>query len=405
MDALKGLFSNAGLAVIADMAWPAAIALAWFAGELGHRWARLPRISVYAVAGFLLAQMQGGALLRGGADGDGITLLANVAFGLILFEQGYRVNLNWLRTNLWIGATSLLEAAATFAAVYWLALRFGMSDLTGLLMASLAMASSPASIMRVVNEQRSAGQVTERLVHLSALNCIFAVFAFKVIGGFWVYHSSGDMLQATWDGLAVLMVSAVLGALLGIAVPGLLRFLGNLNRDATVAFAISILFLVALTHALKLSPVLAALTFGFVARNRRVALSHAQGSFGALGDLLAVFLFVYASATLEWKHVQSGAVFALAFVALRLATKIGSVALLARASGITLRKGVLAGVGLAPMSVFVILLMEQARHQGVDLVGQLAPLAAATLLLEIVGPILTRQALRLAGENHEQTEA
>jgi hypothetical protein len=35
---------------------------------------------------------------------------------------------------------------------------------------------------------------------------------------------------------------------------------------------------------------------------------------------------------------------------------------------------------------------------GIDLVDQLAPLAAATLLLELIAPVTTQLALRWAGE-------
>ncbi len=38
------------------------------------------------------------------------------------------------------------------------------------------------------------------------------------------------------------------------------------------------------------------------------------------------------------------------------------------------------------------------RYLGIDLVDQLAPLAAATLLLEILGPVVLQFALRRAGE-------
>jgi hypothetical protein len=53
----------------------------------------------------------------------------------------------------------------------------------------------------------------------------------------------------------------------------------------------------------------------------------------------------------------------------------------------------------------VILLLEDTRYVGVDLIDTLAPLAAATLLLDLVGPLLTQQALRMAGETHTPTPA
>ena len=62
----------------------------------------------------------------------------------------------------------------------------------------------------------------------------------------------------------------------------------------------------------------------------------------------------------------------------------------------------LTGLGLMPISVFVILLLEQTRYLGVDLIDHLAPLAAATLLLEVIGPVATQQALRWAGEASEE---
>jgi len=91
-------------------------------------------------------------------------------------------------------------------------------------------------------------------------------------------------------------------------------------------------------------------------------------------------------------------------ILVRMLVKVVVVGGLARVSGISWRKGVLTGLAMAPMSVFVILLLEQARYLGIDLVDQLAPLAAATLVLELVGPIVTQRALAAAGESGEPAE-
>ena len=390
-------------AATADLAWPLVLALAWVAGELGHRWLNLPRISLYGLVGFLFGHGQLGVLpVAGGGIG---TLLANIAFGLILFEFGYRINLRWLHTNPWLGATGALESLATFAAVYLLARWWGSPNLTALLLASLSMSTSPAAVLRVINEQRSSGQVTERILHLAALNCVLAVFAFKVIVGFWTFQSSGNLWLAISNSMVVLAVSAGLGALFGVGVTGLLRHTGRLSQDGTVAFAIAVILLVGVTHAFKFSALLATLTFGLVARHRRVTLTQTQRNFGALGDLLAVVLFAYVATTIEWPRVAAGLTLGIALVVVRLATKVAAVAALARSSGISWRKGGLTGLALMPISVFVILLLEEhTRHLGIDLVDQLAPLAAATLLLELVAPVATQQALRLAGETPQARE-
>jgi Kef-type K+ transport system membrane component KefB len=391
------------LAVLTSLAWPFAITLAWLVGEFGQRFTGLPRISFYGLVGFALAAPQQGVLPR--PEAGTALLLADVAFGLILFELGYRINLRWLRTNPWIGVTGLFEAGLTFVGVYLVANAFGAALIDRLMLASLSMATSPATVVRVINEQKSSGQVTERALHLCALNCVLAVFAFNATVGLWIFRTSEDVGDALWNSLVVLGVSAFTGAVFGLVVPGVLRLLGKLAQDATVAFALAVILLVAITYALGLSPVVAALAFGLAARHRRVAFSQAQRNFGALGELLTVVLFVFAASTLDWRRVWAGALLAVALVLVRLLAKMAGVTAFAHLSGISWRKGALTGVALTPLSVFVILLIEHARHAGVQVVEELRAVAAVTMLLEVFGPIILQRALVWAREAPEVNHA
>ncbi|MFC3457872.1 cation:proton antiporter [Massilia haematophila] len=384
-------FSDLGL----QLAWPLAMTLAWMAGELFYRWTALPRIAVYGLAGFVFGNLAAGYLPP--SEAKNFMLLANLGFGLILFELGYRINLRWLRNNPWIVATSLLEAACTFAAVYLVAHLCGMERLPAALTASLAMSSSPAGLLRVLNEQGAAGQVTERAMHLTALNCVMAVFTFNIVVGIGVFQTSGDVAHAAASSLLVLVASAGLGALFGALVPLWLRMI-DASREGTLAFALAVVLLVAITSVLPLSPVLAALTFGLVARHRRIALSPAQRNFGVLGDLLTVLMFFFVATKVQLEHVSGGIALGLLLVLVRAAVKVSICTLFARVSGISARKGALSGLALTPMAVFAIILMEQTRWIGVDLFDSLAPLAAVMLLLDVAGPILTQRAVVWANE-------
>ena len=385
-----------------DMAWPLAILLAWIAGEFAYRWLKLPRISAYALVGFLLAPSQLGLLPS--SQSQTMLLMANIAFGLILFESGYRINLRWLRSNPWIAAASVTEAILTFACVYFLVLAFDQTETSALLLAALSMATSPATILRVINEQKSAGQVTERVLHLSVLNCVLAVLVFKVIVGLVIFKTSGNLWDASYNGLIVLIISAALGLMFGVVIPAVLRKTKRLNQDGTLAFTIAVVFIVALTHSLKLSPVLATLTFGLVARHRRIILNASQRGFGALGDLLSVILFVFIAATIEWSQVVAGVGLGLTIIVVRQFAKMVGIGIYARVSGISWRKGALVGMATMPISAFVILVLEQTRYIGVNLVDQLAPLAAAALTLEIIGPLFVQRALIWAHEVPEAKE-
>jgi Kef-type K+ transport system membrane component KefB len=155
---------------------------------------------------------------------------------------------------------------------------------------------------------------------------------------------------------------------------------------------------VVITHEAKLSPVLATLSFGLLVRYRRVVIGQNQRNFGALGELLTVLLFVFVVSTLEWEKVLAGSALAMALIIVRLLSKTLCVAAFSSVSGISWRKGVLTGLALSPVSVFVILVLEQARYMGISYADELAALAAMTLFMEVIGPIITQRALMLAKE-------
>lgn len=387
------------LSILTSLAWPVAIALAWLAGEFGQRFTGLPRVTFYGLVGFALASGQIGILPV--PNGGAALVAADIAFGLMLFELGYRINLRWFRANPWLGVASLVEAGATFIGVRWIALAFGTEPTTALMLAALSMATSPATVVRVVNEQRASGQVTERVMHLAAVNCVLAVFAFNLVLSYWTFRSTEDLGEAAWISFRSLVVSGLAGAFAGVAVSALLRALGNLAQDATVAFALSVILLVSVTYTFNLSPVVATLAFGLTARHRRVAYGQAQRSFGALGDLLTVLLYVYAASLLDWRIVSAGLVPSVAMIAVRLVTKTAGVTLFSPLSGISWRKGALTGLGLAPLSIFIILVLEHARVNGVALPAAAQAMAAVSLLLELGAPVILQRALVWARETPE----
>ncbi|EHL32389.1 cation:proton antiporter [Legionella drancourtii] len=382
--------------IITDLAWPIGLVIAWIFGEIGFRWAKLPHISVYAMIGFILAPTQMGLLPK--SETSSILFLANIGFGLILFESGYRINLRWFFNNLWILATSFAEAALTFVFVYLVTKYFGLNQSKSLLLAALSTATSPATIIRIIHEQHSSGQVTERILHLSVLNCIFAVFLFKVIIGLVIFRNSGDLWDAISHSLIVLLISTSLGILFGVVLPTLLKTFKNTCSDNTLAFSIALILLVAITHYFKLSPVLATLTFGIVSRHGRIVFNSSQRGFGTLGDLLTVLLFVFIAAQIDWHLVVNGWALGLSIILVRQLAKIGGISLLAYYSGISLKKGLLTGVAMAPISVFVILILEQIRYIGLNLVETLAPLAMVAISLEVIGPIMVQYSFYFAKE-------
>jgi Kef-type K+ transport system membrane component KefB len=381
------------------VAWPLMLLAAWLAGEWTFRHWNLPRLCAYGAVGLVLG---GVGLSQNVASPAAQGLMANVALSLTLFELGYRINPRWFRHNPWVLAAGLVQSVLTFAVVFWIAGLFAVPIDYRLVIAALCVASSPAAIMHVTHAQRSAGQVTERLLHLCALNCLVAVLLFKLVVGYWHLETSGDLAKAAFDSIYVIGLSLVAGAILGVIAP-LLNRLAAGSQSTTVTFAFLVLLLTGLSQSLHLSPLLAALAFGVVARERRIMLSHAQRNFGALGDVLSVFLFVFIGSLLSWTGLLYGLVPALALLAVRSAVHMAVNMGVARVSGTTLRKGALTGLALMPMSAFAVLLLEESRVYGFDLARDSLPVIVGLLMmLDLLGPYVTQRALVLAGESHPE---
>ena len=381
------------------IAWPLMLLAAWLAGEWLYRRWQVPRVCAYGAVGLLLG---GVGLSQGVASRETQGFMANVALSLTLFELGYRVNQRWFRHNPWVLIAGIAQALLTFGTVFWVSGLFGVAIDHRLVLAALCVATSPAAVMRVTHELRSAGQVTERLLHLCALNCLIAVLLLKMVVGYWHLETSGDLGKAAFDSIYVIALSLVAGAAFGVVAP-LLNRLATSSQATTVTFAIAVLLLTGVAQSLHLSSLLAALAFGAIARERRIMLSHAQRNFGALGDVLTVFLFVFVGSLLSWSGLLASLLLGIAVLLARTVSHTLVNLSLARVSGTTFRKGALTGLALMPMSVFALLLLEESRAYGFDLAIESLPVIIGLLiLLEVLGPLATQRALVLAREAHPE---
>jgi Kef-type K+ transport system membrane component KefB len=373
-------------------------------GELSVRRLSLPRITGYVLTGLLAGALGGGALVRDELVGpQGATgwaaLAVELALGVLLFELGNRVNLRWLRDNPWLLGTSVLESLATFGAVYVLLRALGVAGDEALLVAAISMATAPAIVMRVVVESRAQGQVSDRLLVLTALNTVYTVLTVQLMMG-WLHQSTrGDALSAV---LHPLYLTA--GALLGGAALGLLlRALRNrlrLDDDQAAAVLVAlVLAAVLLLKMLKLPVLLTLLVAGLLMRN---ALGRAYvwpRGLNAVTSLLVLTLFVLTGVAVQLDALLAGGLVALALIGARTLAKTTAVLLLARPSGITLRQGLALGAALTPMSGVAFVLTYDLTAVFPELAPRLAAtVLAAVAILELLGPILVRWMLGWARE-------
>jgi len=168
----------------------ALLVLGLVCGEAIRRYAALPRITGYVLAGVALGP-QGSGLL--GADVLGATrLLVDLSIGLIVFELGFRLDFEWLQRNKWLFVTAIAESVFSFWAIFAALTYFEFRPLLAAAAAAIGTATSPPVVMLVAHELRAEGQVTERMLLFTAVNSVFAYVVLTLLLPFLYLESSGD---------------------------------------------------------------------------------------------------------------------------------------------------------------------------------------------------------------------
>lgn len=154
-----------------------------------------------------------------------------LALGFVLVELGRRVQLQWLLTNRGLLITSLLESSLSFAAVGGVLIWWGYSLWTCLLLAAVFIATSPVLIAAVIAQCRAEGQISERAMHLSAVNTMIA--AVLTSGLLTVANSARDQLD--WASWLMPVFTLVIAAMIGTVAGQLLRWLLRLGAQWSAA--------------------------------------------------------------------------------------------------------------------------------------------------------------------------
>jgi Kef-type K+ transport system membrane component KefB len=370
-------------------------------GEALVRHLRLPRIVGYIGIGALLGP--GGLGFIPPLPATEWRLVVDLALGILLFELGSKVNLRWLKANPWIAATSLLESTATFAVVFSLLAWFGVANIAAVVVASIAIATSPAIVIRIVTESRAQGQVTDRLLLMTALNCIYAVIFHKLAVAGMHGQAGTSAIHTVLAPLYLLGGSALLAWLFGITFERIHHYLGQ--HEETFSFVLfgMIAFATIMASTLKLSPILVLLAAGLITRYRRQRPRTFPPHFGSAGAVLVVLMFIANGLAADLSGLRDSFLLVLLLITARATAKLLAVLTLSHYSGINLRQAMALGIALIPMSsVALLLTLDTAVDFPMFGSGLGLVLMSCIVILELGGPILVQMALRIAGETLEK---
>jgi Kef-type K+ transport system membrane component KefB len=360
-----------------------------------QRLARLPRPCGHMLVGALASPLLLRMLER--SELDAWKPLIDLAIAVLVFELGTRIRPRWLFDNPSLALTCVLEGAFAGAAVTAALYLLGAPMLSATVAGTVAMSTSPVITLAVLHELRPRGQVTERLLLMTAVNSVLAMLSLKV----WhvvAASAEHDLITTISGALYVVVGSFLLGAVCGL-------LLELLSRRVKGSGAVPVLQIALVTIASllavqwTLSPLLALLVAGMVARSRMRHGLTVEPQLGSAGAALVVVLFIFFGLLLTLDHLGSLWPWVLAIVVARVVGKGLAVVLLARPSGLGWRQAGALTLALQPMSSLAVLLAADTFAWSTQLPGMdasvLHALLAATTLMQLTGPLWTTLALKL----------
>ncbi len=370
---------------------------------------KVPGVIGCIVIGIFLGESGAGVLDEGALDA--LAPLNYFALGLIGFVVGGELKKevikkygNSLLKILFFGGAGsfLLVFVMTFSAGYLLLDNTGLAVAVALLLGAISTASDPATQTGIIWETRSRGPLTTNILGMTALSDALAIFFFAIassvaMGVTGVFSSDHTVLAAGYE----ILGSVFWGAAAGLLFAKILEKNPGKEMIAGLSFGF-ILLLVGAAITFGFDMILSLMAFGVLLVNRRPERSKQVFSLAgqAVRPVFALF-FVILGASLDLVHFAliPGVlvVFYLAGITIGRFAGIRAGARLSGAPavvGLRLPYSLFSQAGIA-VGLTVLAVQTFPGEIGSMMVAVVTP---AVLVLQVVGPVLTKSSLHKAGE-------
>ncbi len=379
------------------------VAIIIFSGILCGRLVKLiklPNVTGYLIAGLII----GPCCLKLVPKDivEHLDIISEVALGFIAFSIGSEFKLSYLKK---IGIAPIIiavfEALAAVLLVFLGLVAIGQDVSFSLVLAAIAAATAPAATIMVVNQYKAKGPVTSTLLTVVAVDDAIALMAFGIcvaIAGMITGKSDTSFLSSIAKPVIEIVGALGVGALLGILMQIPLRFFKKPGNRLSIV--IGTLFLgIAIAELTGFSSLLLCMALGGVFVN----LSHESNEVMQVSEAITppiyLMFFVVSGAELDVTILASIGLIGIIYLLFRVAGKIGGATLgalimksekkVVQYLGFTLLPQAGVAIGLSLVATTVV------PEYGATI---RAVILCATLIYELVGPVIVKIALKKAGE-------
>lgn len=379
------------------------LAIAIGSGLLFNRLAKrvgLPNVTGYLVAGLLL----GGSVFNVIPFETTAQLndIVNVALGFIAFSIGGEFKLSYIRR---LGSRVLtvtaFEALTAVVLVDIALLVCGFPPAESIALGAIAAATAPAATLMVVRQYKADGPVTRTLLPVVAMDDAVCLMAFSIsVSVAKALEAEGgvnyfDMIVTP---IIEILGSIVLGGAIGFVQTFCLRFFKSRANRLTLVIC-AVLLGTALADLLGLSSLLLCMMIGAMVANLYDDLDKLLDVVDHWTPPLFLLFFVLSGADLDLSVLPQVGLMGVLYLVFRsmgkyLGARIGS-----RLVGFEPNVRKYLGVALLPQAGVAIGMTTIAAVELPQYGGQIrAVILCATLIYELIGPVLTKIVLTRAGE-------
>ena len=371
---------------------------------------KLPNVTGYLVGGLLVGPSVLGALgvpLITEEGLEAMDAISEVALGFIAFTIGTQFQFDYFK-KVGKGPVIIAIFESLFAVLFvFLGMVFILRcDVAfSLVLSAIAAATAPAATLMVIKQYKADGEVTKNLMSVVALEDAVALAIFGIMVAI-ANAINGTTTNITWTILSPfveVIASLVIGFVVGLIMSLLLKwFTGRSNRISVICSVILIVVsLSAVITFLNLSTLLACMMMGAVFTNttKRSNVNTIMELCDRFTPPLLILFFTVSGASLRLDVLLTVGLVGVIYIIMRVGGKIFGAYFGARITKSPKTVRTWLGFALIPQAGVAIGLTIVAGSVVPQYANEIrAVVLCATLIYELVGPAITKFALKKAGE-------
>ena len=361
---------------------------------------KLPNVTGYLLAGLILGPSVLKIIPKDTIDS--IAVISEVALGFIAFSIGNEFKMSYFKK---VGASPIViavfEALFAVICVCTVLVLFGNDLPFSLVLSSIAAATAPAATIMVIRQYKAKGPVTETLLSVVALDDAAALMLFGIsvaVAGMLNSTSNISVLSMILSPILEIVGALVIGAVLGMILTYFIRFF---KKDGNrLSLAVGFVFIgIGIADMTGVSSLLLCMALGATFVNFSKQALPVMKVVDAVTPPIFMLFFVASGAALDLSVLPMIGIVGVIYVILRVVGKVLGTYLGATICKCDKKIKKYLGYALLPQAGVAIGL-SLAATTVVPSYGQTirAVVLCATFIYELIGPGITKIALKKAGE-------